>query len=73
MLVAIIGIVTFLNIIILKIKWEKERHMDFFFDVGAILVLNYIFGGTMTGMAIAMIASFLFSLYLLAFPPKFSF
>ena len=73
MLVAIIGVITFFNLIILKIKWERERYADLTVDISAIVVLNYFFGGTLNGMTIAMIASFLISLYLLVFPPKIDF
>lgn len=66
----IIGVVTFLNLIILKIKLERERYFDLAVDVAGIVVLNYLFGGTLGGMTIAMVSSLLLSLYLLAFPPK---
>lgn len=69
--IILIGIVTFFNLIILKIKFEKERYADLAMDVGSIVILNVLFGGTLTGMTIAMISSFLISLYLLVWPPKF--
>lgn len=66
----IIGVVTFLNLIILKIKLERERYADLSVDVGGLIVLNYFFGGSLGGMVIAMVSSLLLSLYLLAYPPK---
>lgn len=66
----IIGVVTFLNLIILKIKLERERYADLAVDVAGLVVLNYFFGGSLGGMTIAMVSSLLLSLYLLAFPPK---
>ena len=70
--IILIGVVTFFNLIILKIKFEKERWADLAMDIGSIIILNVLFGGTLTGMTIAMIASFLISLYLLIWPPKFN-
>lgn len=70
MLVIIIGVITFFNLVVLKIKFEQERYADLTLDVTAIVVLNMLFGGTLTGMTIAMIASFLISVYLYFFPPK---
>lgn len=66
----IIGVVTFLNLIILKIKLERERYSDLAVDVAGLVVLNYFFSGSLGGMTIAMVSSLLLSLYLLAFPPK---
>jgi len=70
--VIIIGIVTFLNLIILKIKFERERYADLTLDIAGLATLNYMFGGTLTGMTIAMISSFLLSLYLFFSPPNLS-
>lgn len=65
----IIGVVTALNLIVLKWKAEKERYGDLALDIGAIIVLNMFFGGTMGGMVIAMIASAIISGYLYYKPP----
>lgn len=70
-LVIAMGIVTFLNLIVLKIKYEKGRTADLIMDIGALIVLNYLFGGTLTGMLVAMIASLCMSIYLWFWPPKF--
>lgn len=67
----VIGIVTFLNLIILKIKFEAGRTADLILDISALVVLNYLFGGTLGGMTIAMVASLLMSCYLWFWPPKF--
>lgn len=70
-LVIAMGIVTFLNLIVLKIKFERGRTDDLVMDVAAIVVLNYFFAGTLTGMLVAMTASLCMSIYLWFFPPKF--
>ena len=67
----IMGIATFFNFIILKWKFEKERYADLAFDIATLVTLSWLFSGTVSGMIIAMIASALISLYLIAFPPKF--
>jgi hypothetical protein len=66
----IVGVVTFLNLIILKIKFEAGRTADLIIDIGAIVVLNYFFAGTLGGMIVAMVASLLMSIYLWFSPPK---
>lgn len=71
-LILAMGIVTFFNLVILKIKFEAGRTADLALDVVSIVVLSYIFGGTVTGMLVAMIASGIMSVYLWFFPPKFT-
>jgi len=68
--IAVMGIVTFLNLLILKVKFENDRIPDLILDVCGLLVLVYIFGGTLGGSLVAMIASLLLSIYLWFFPPK---
>lgn len=65
------GIVTFLNLAALKYKYEKGRTDDLIMDIGAIIILNYLFAGSLTGMLVAMTASLCMSIYLWFFPPKF--
>ena len=66
-----IAIATALNLIIIKWKFEKERYGDASLDILALLALNYMFGGTLGGMVIAMIASAIISTYLFFSPPNF--
>jgi len=66
----ILGVFTAFNFIVLKVKLEKGRILDFGFDLGSVIVLTAIFGGTLGGMSIAMVASFIISFTLLLFPPK---
>jgi len=73
MLWLIIGILTAFNILIFKIKFEQGRYGDLLYDIFAFLVLNMIFGGTLGGMIVAMVASGIISVYLYFNPPKKSF
>jgi len=73
MSLALIGIaivVTFLNLIMYKIKYEQDRIGDLTLDLAIMGFLNYVFAGTMSGMVIAMGVSFLIGVYLYFSPPK---
>lgn len=63
--ILIFGIATAFNFIILKAKFDRERYLDVALDVATLVILSIILGGTMAGMAIAMVASFFISIYLL--------
>jgi len=66
----VLGLATFFNLFSVKWKLENERFADAALD-GAVLVgLGWIFGNTMTGLAIATVASAIFSVYLLVSPPR---
>ena len=67
-----IGLATAFNVIIIKWKFEHNRFDDAWMDIGVLIALSWVFGGTMGGMIIATISSAVVSLYLLASPPKFS-
>jgi len=69
MYVMIIAVCVFINFLLLKYKIEDGRWMDAVIDVSAMVILGYLFGGTMTGMAIAMAGGVLISIWLLFFPP----
>lgn len=66
----ILGIATAFNFIVIKLKFERGRLADATLDLITILLLAGMFGGTVTGMMIAMIASVIISLYLFYNPPK---
>ena len=66
----IIGLLTAVNFLILKIKAEQNRWADLLFDVGVLFVLSFLFFGTLGGLTIAMVSSFTVSLYLYFYPPK---
>ena len=69
-MIFIIGVVTFFNFLVLKLKFENKRYMDVGLDLLCLIILSNIFGGTISGMTVAMIASCLLSIYLYIFPPK---
>jgi len=68
--ILILGIATAFNFIVIKWKYEKGRYGDCLLDLVTIIALSAMFGGTITGMSVAMIASFIISLYLYKNPPK---
>jgi len=69
-LIGIAIVVTFLNLIMYKIKYEQDRIGDLSLDLAIMGFLNYVFAGTMSGMVIAMGVSFLIGVYLYFSPPK---
>ena len=60
----IIGLVTAANFLILKIKAEQNRWADLAFDVTVLFILSYLFTGTLGGLTVAMISSFVVSAFL---------
>lgn len=67
----IIGVVVALNIIIIKMKFEKGRFEDAIFDSIILGGLTIVFSGSYAGLVVATIASMFISLYLLKYPPQF--
>jgi hypothetical protein len=67
----LIGIATSFNFLVIKWKLEKHRYEDAALDFAILAILASVFGGSLGGMVIATIASFIVSLYLIASPPKF--
>lgn len=61
----ILGFITAFAIVIWNFKWKRGRFGDLFQDIGATLFLVFIFGGTMGGMIIGMIAAAFISVFLL--------
>lgn len=68
----LIGLVSAFNLIVIKMKLERKRYEDAFFDLGLMAVLAYLFSGSYGGMVVAMVASLAISLYLFVSPPKFT-
>jgi hypothetical protein len=62
------ALATFFNFAIIRWKIQHHRYEDAVLDFIVLLVLSAIFGGY-GGMVVAMIASTMISLYLLAKPP----
>ena len=67
----LIGIATAFNVLIIKWKVEHGRYEDAALDTLVLLVFASIFAGTMGGLIIATISSFIVSIYLLFSPPTF--
>ena len=67
----LIAIVTSFNFLIIKWKLEHKRYEDAALDTAILVILSSLFGGSMGGMIIAVIASFIVSIYFLASPPRF--
>ena len=63
--IIVVGLAIGFNFIILKWKYDRERYNDLVMDIGVLLILSYLFGGTILGMAAAMVGGMLVSLYLL--------
>lgn len=67
----VIGVVTALNLIIIKIKMDKKRYEDGIFDLLLLILITVVFSGTYGGLVVGTIGSMFISLYLFASPPKF--
>lgn len=66
------GFAAAFNVLVIKWKIENGRYADAGLDTAILITFTMVFGGTLGGMVIATVGSALVSLYLLAFPPKFS-
>lgn len=73
MFIIFAAIATFINFAIILWKVKRERWVDAVLDVSVFALICVLFSGTITGLQVGMIASMLFSLYLLAFQPKLEF
>ena len=67
-LVLTAGFAVFFNAMILKWKFENGRVADGILDMAVLGLISFAFAGSMTGMAIGMVGSMLFSMYLLWSP-----
>ena len=68
--ILIMGVAVAANIIIIKWKFEKDRTNDALLDAGLLIVLAFVFSGTISGLMVGTVASAVISLYLLISPPK---
>lgn len=64
----LIGVVTAFNLLIFLWKYQAGRYGDMAMDLLALIVLAAMFGNTILGMLIAMVASMCISLVLWARP-----
>lgn len=69
--IIILGTATAFNLAIVKWKIEHDRGTDAFIDGSILIILAWVFGGTVSGLAIASVTSFIISLYLIVSPPNF--
>jgi hypothetical protein len=67
--IILFGMATAMNIGVIKWKLEKDRNADALLDAILLVALAWIFGGSITGLAVATISSSFISLYLLVSPP----
>jgi hypothetical protein len=70
--VLIIGIVTAINLIVIKMKFEQKRWEEASLDLGLLIVVALVFGGSYAGLVVGTIASMIISVYLYASPPTFT-
>jgi multisubunit Na+/H+ antiporter MnhB subunit len=73
MSILIFAIATVFNLIILRFKWNRQHKIDAVLDVCILAFLITVFGGSFEGTIIAMVSSFIMSLYLWFYPPKLLF
>ena len=69
----LMGLATGFNFIIIVWKFKCQRWLDAIIDTTIMALICILFSGTISGLSIGMVGSAICSLYLLAFPPKFSF
>ncbi len=68
--ITLLGIALFFNIFSIKFKLENERYADAILDTTVLILLSWVFGGSISGLMIATVASGIMSVYLLVSPPK---
>jgi hypothetical protein len=68
----LIGLATAINVIIVKMKFERKRWEDATFDLGLLILITIVFGGSYAGLVVGTIASMVISIYLYASPPQFT-
>ncbi len=67
--VMILGMATAINLGVIKMKLEKSRNADAIVDGAILVLLGWVFSGTITGLAVATVASMFISIYLFVSPP----
>lgn len=68
LLILLGGIATAFNFVIILHKLRRGRVADSVVDIASAVTLGAMFVGTLTGMAIAMVASVVISIYLWFYP-----
>jgi hypothetical protein len=67
----IIGIVTALNVLFIKKKFDLKRYEDGFFDLVLLVTITIVFSGSYGALVVGMVASLIISIAFYANPPKF--
>lgn len=67
----IVGIVSAVNLIVLKLKFDAKRYLDAMLDLTLYILLVRFSGDTLGGLVIATTGSLLVSIFLYFSPPKF--
>ena len=67
--IIVMAIFTSANLGFIKLKLEQDRNADAAVDAVVLVVLAYVFGGSIMGLSVATVASGLISLYLYISPP----
>lgn len=62
--ILIMGLATAFNILVILFKLKLNRKQDALLDISLFVSLSYLFSGSITGLQVAMIASFIISLSL---------
>ena len=66
------GVATAINFMVIYLKIRWHLYESALIDAGVLIGVSYLFFGTLTGMTAGMIASVIFSIILLIFPPNFN-
>jgi len=67
--ILLMGIAVAFNLIVIKMKIERYRYEDAGLDAGMLLLLGWLFSGSIAGLMIGTIASAFISIYLFISPP----
>ena len=64
-LILVIGVATFFNFAVILYKFNKGNTANALLDVAVFAVITFMFIGSVSALAIGMVASMLFSIYLI--------
>ncbi len=68
---AIIGVVTAINILFIKKKFDLKRYEDAVFDFLLLVIITVVFSGSYGALVVGMVASLIISISFYASPPNF--
>jgi hypothetical protein len=66
----IMGVAVAANILIIKFKIDRQRYSDALLDSTILVLIAFIFKGTISGLMVGTVASAIVSIYLWFSPPK---